>query len=90
VPAERQPAILVGGTATGHTDNVGGGAYNQKLPERRALSVVDFLHARGVGAGRITAIGMGEVKPIADNATEEGRAQNRRVTIRRTDCGPAE
>ena len=44
---------------------------------------------KGVAVGRITASGMGEVKPIADNATEEGRAQNRRVTIRRTDCGPA-
>ena len=64
-------------------------AYKQKLSERRAQAVVDFLHAQGVSPGRITAIGMGETKPIADNATEEGRAQNRRVTIRRTDCGPA-
>ena len=47
------------------------------------------LYAQGVAPGRITAIGMGEAKPLADNATEEGRAQNRRVTIRRTDCGPA-
>jgi len=68
---------------------VGEEGYNQKLSERRAQAVVDYLHAKGVAAGRITAIGMGEVKPLADNATEEGRAQNRRVTIRRTDCGPA-
>jgi outer membrane protein OmpA-like peptidoglycan-associated protein/opacity protein-like surface antigen len=80
---------FVGGTATGHTDSVGDEAYNQKLSERRAQAVVDFLHAQGVSPSRITAIGMGETKPIADNATEEGRAQNRRVTIRRTDCGPA-
>jgi outer membrane protein OmpA-like peptidoglycan-associated protein/opacity protein-like surface antigen len=80
---------FVGGTATGHTDNVGEEAYNQKLSERRAQAVVDYLHAKGVSPGRITAIGMGETKPLADNATEEGRAQNRRVTIRRTDCGPA-
>ena len=80
---------FVGGTATGHTDSVGDEAYNQKLSERRAQAVVDYLHAKGVAAGRITAIGMGEAKPLADNATEEGRAQNRRVTIRRTDCGPA-
>jgi outer membrane protein OmpA-like peptidoglycan-associated protein/opacity protein-like surface antigen len=80
---------FVGGTATGHTDDVGEEAYNQKLSERRAQAVVDYLAAKGVAAGRITAIGMGEAKPLADNATEEGRAQNRRVTIRRTDCGPA-
>jgi OOP family OmpA-OmpF porin len=42
-----------------------------------------------VASGRVTAIGMGETKPLADNSTEQGRAQNRRVTIRRTDCGPA-
>jgi outer membrane protein OmpA-like peptidoglycan-associated protein len=80
---------FVGGTATGHTDNVGEEAYNQKLSERRAQAVVDYLAAKGVSPGRVTAIGMGEVKPLADNATEEGRVQNRRVTIRRTDCGPA-
>jgi len=80
---------FVDGTATGHTDDVGEEAYNQKLSERRAQAVVDYLAAKGVAAGRITAIGMGETKPLVDNATEEGRAQNRRVTIRRTDCGPA-
>jgi OOP family OmpA-OmpF porin len=80
---------FVGGTATGHTDNVGDEAYNQKLSERRAQAVVDYLAAKGVASGRVTAIGMGETKPRADNATEEGRAENRRVTIRRTDCGPA-
>ncbi len=80
---------FVGGTATGHTDNVGDEAYNQKLSERRAQAVVDYLAAKGVASGRVTAIGMGETKPLADNSTEEGRAQNRRVTIRRTDCGPA-
>jgi outer membrane protein OmpA-like peptidoglycan-associated protein len=90
VAARLKELEFVGGTATGHTDNVGDEAYNQKLSERRAQAVVDFLQAQGVAAGRITAIGMGEVKPLADNATEEGRAQNRRVTIRRTDCGPAE
>jgi len=81
---------FVEGTATGHTDSVGTAEYNQKLSERRAQAVVDYLAAKGVGQGRIKAIGMGLTKPIADNATEEGRAQNRRVTIRRTDCGPAQ
>ncbi len=89
VAARLKELEFVGGTATGHTDSVGDEAYNQKLSERRAQAVVDFLYAQGVSPGRITAIGMGETKPIADNATEEGRAQNRRVTIRRTDCGPA-
>ena len=81
---------FVEGTATGHTDSVGTAEYNQKLSERRAQAVVDYLASKGVYQGRIKAIGMGLTKPIADNATEEGRAQNRRVTIRRTDCGPAE
>jgi OmpA-OmpF porin, OOP family len=81
---------FVEGTATGHTDNVGTAEYNQKLSERRAQAVVDYLASKGVYQGRIKAIGMGLTKPIADNATEEGRAQNRRVTIRRTDCGPAD
>jgi len=52
--------------------------------------VVDYLAAKGVYPGRIKPIGMGLSKPIADNATAEGRAQNRRVTLRRTDCGPAQ
>jgi OOP family OmpA-OmpF porin len=80
---------FVEGVANGHTDSVGDEAYNLKLSERRAQAVVDFLAAKGVAPGRIKAVGYGESKPIADNATEEGRAQNRRVTIHRTDCGPS-
>jgi OOP family OmpA-OmpF porin len=80
---------FVEGTATGHTDSVGDEAYNMKLSERRAQAVVDYLASKGVAQGRIKAIGMGESKPIATNETEAGRAENRRVTIRRTDCGPA-
>ena len=89
VATRLQELEFVGGTATGHTDNVGDEAYNQKLSERRAQAVVDYLAAKGLASGRVTAIGMGETKPLADNSTDEGRAQNRRVTIRRTDCGPA-
>ena len=81
---------FVEGTATGHTDNIGTAEFNMGLSERRAQAVVDYLAAKGVYPGRIKPIGMGLTKPIADNATEEGRAQNRRVTIRRTDCGPAD
>jgi OOP family OmpA-OmpF porin len=90
VAARLNELEFVGGTATGHTDDVGDAAYNQKLSERRAQAVVDYLHSKGVSPGRIRAIGMGESKPLADNSTEEGRAQNRRVTIRRTDCGAAD
>jgi len=80
---------FVEGTVTGYTDNVGEEAYNQKLSERRAQTVADYLSAQGVAPGRFKVIGMGEAKPLVSNDTEEGRAQNRRVTIRRTDCGPA-
>jgi outer membrane protein OmpA-like peptidoglycan-associated protein len=90
VAARLQELHFVGGTAIGHTDSAGDEAYNQKLSERRAQAVVDYLAAKGVAPGRVTAVGAGETKPIADNSTEEGRAQNRRVTIRRTDCGPAD
>ena len=88
--AAQGDCTFVDGTATGHTDSVGTAEYNQKLSERRAQAVVDYLASKGVYQGRIKSIGMGLTKPIADNATEEGRAQNRRVTIRRTDCGPAQ
>ena len=89
VAGRLQELEFVSGVANGHTDNVGKADYNQKLSERRAQAVVDYLAAKGVGAGRIKAVGYGETKPIADNSTEEGRAANRRVTIHRTDCGPA-
>ena len=84
-----QELEFVEGVANGYTDNVGDEAYNQKLSERRAQAVVDYLAAKGVAPGRIKAMGYGAAKPVADNMTEEGRAQNRRVTIHRTDCGPA-
>ena len=63
----------------GHTDDVGRDAKNLKLSQRRAESVQKFLVDEGVGAERLTAEGLGETKPIADNKTEEGRAENRRV-----------
>jgi OOP family OmpA-OmpF porin len=63
----------------GHTDSVGPEAYNQKLSERRAMAVKDYLVSHGIAADRLTAVGMGEADPIASNETKEGRAQNRRV-----------
>jgi OOP family OmpA-OmpF porin len=65
----------------GHTDSTGPADYNQGLSERRAQSAADYLAGKGVNASRITVKGMGESSPIADNATREGRAMNRRVEI---------
>ena len=67
-------------TVEGHTDSVGTDAYNQKLSERRANAVRDVLvNEYGVEGGRVNAVGYGESRPVADNATAEGRAVNRRV-----------
>jgi OOP family OmpA-OmpF porin len=66
-------------TIEGHTDNVGKDAYNKKLSQRRADAVKAYLVKKGIDANRLTAIGYGEEKPIADNATKAGQAQNRRV-----------
>jgi len=64
----------------GHTDSVGTDAYNQRLSERRANAVRDVLvNQHGRDSSRIEAVGYGESRPVADNATEEGRAINRRV-----------
>ena len=63
----------------GHTDSVGPDAYNQKLSQRRADAVKQVLVKDGVQPSRITAVGYGESRPVADNATEAGRAVNRRV-----------
>ncbi|PKM04873.1 MAG: porin [Gammaproteobacteria bacterium HGW-Gammaproteobacteria-6] len=63
----------------GHTDSVGNDAYNQNLSERRANSVRQALIAEGVEASRVSSAGYGESRPIADNATDEGRSMNRRV-----------
>jgi OOP family OmpA-OmpF porin len=67
---------------SGHTDNVGTEAYNQRLSERRVNSVKDYIVKKGVDAGRVSGQGFGESKPIADNKTREGRAKNRRVEIK--------
>lgn len=66
----------------GHTDSTGSDAYNQGLSERRAQSVASYLTSRGVQPARIATRGFGESAPIATNATEEGRAANRRVEIK--------
>jgi outer membrane protein OmpA-like peptidoglycan-associated protein len=65
----------------GHTDNVGSAAANQTLSANRAQAVAAALAAKGVEAGRLTTAGWGQERPIADNATAEGRAKNRRVEL---------
>jgi OOP family OmpA-OmpF porin len=66
---------------SGHTDATGTDEYNQGLSERRARSVADYLSSKGVSADRLDTAGYGESKPVADNATRDGRAQNRRVEL---------
>lgn len=67
--------------AVGHTDSVGSDAYNQKLSLRRADAVKAYLVSKGLDQARLYTEGKGETQPIADNATAEGRAKNRRVVI---------
>lgn len=63
----------------GYTDSIGTVEYNQKLSERRANSVANYLISEGISSSRVTTKGMGESDPIASNSTDAGRAQNRRV-----------
>jgi OmpA-OmpF porin, OOP family len=65
----------------GHADEIGGDVPNQKLSEKRAEACFDYLLSKGVAANRMSFNGSGEKKPVAPNTTEEGRQQNRRVTI---------
>ena len=66
----------------GHTDATGSDTYNLTLSQRRADSVADYLASNGVIRQRVATQGMGESQPVADNATDAGRSQNRRVEIR--------
>lgn len=74
-----QPALMV--EIQGYTDSKGAAAYNQKLSQRRADAVLQYLVSRGVNGSALTARGYGPASPIASNATAEGRAQNRRVAF---------
>ncbi|MFD0917456.1 OmpA family protein [Pseudahrensia aquimaris] len=65
----------------GHTDSDGSDSYNQQLSERRAVNVAQYLVQQGTDSRRYQVIGYGEAQPIASNATEEGKARNRRVEI---------
>jgi outer membrane protein OmpA-like peptidoglycan-associated protein len=72
----------------GHTDDVGSDAYNMSLSERRAVSVRDYLVARGIAPGRLVLGALGESDPAMPGTSEEARAKNRRVVIRRLDPAP--
>jgi outer membrane protein OmpA-like peptidoglycan-associated protein len=65
----------------GHTDSTGSEQYNQALSERRAGSVATYLRSQGVMSQRLITVGMGELRPVADNGTPAGRQANRRVEI---------
>ena len=75
-----EPDIKI--SVDGHTDDKGTDAYNEKLSLRRAHAVADYLKKGGIGGSRVTVAGYGESKPVASNATADGRAQNRRVELR--------
>ena len=73
------PSVTI--TVSGHTDSIGNARSNQWLSEQRANAVKAYLENHGISGDRITAIGYGKDKPVASNATKEGRAKNRRVEI---------
>jgi outer membrane protein OmpA-like peptidoglycan-associated protein len=73
--AERSARVV------GYTDSVGSEAYNQKLSERRAQAVQQYLVKNGIAAAKVSVRGMGESNPIASNDTEAGRERNRRVEV---------
>jgi outer membrane protein OmpA-like peptidoglycan-associated protein len=74
-------APSAGVVVEGHTDSVGTDAYNQRLSERRAAAVRDYLIRGGVAPTRLQAVGFGESRPVASNDTADGRAQNRRAEL---------
>jgi adhesin transport system outer membrane protein len=77
---QRYPDLTV--EVAGHTDFLNSDAYNQKLSERRAKSVMAFFVSKGIASDRLSAKGYGESQPVADNRTKAGQAKNRRVELR--------
>ena len=72
----------------GHTDSTGTAAVNRKLSQQRAESVMSYLGSKGVAGGRMKAKGFGPDRPIADNATDDGKEKNRRVEFNILKQGP--
>lgn len=76
---KENPALKI--QISGHTDNVGQEKENQVLSNARAVTVINYLMSKGIAPGRLTAKGYGSAKPISDNATDAGRAMNRRTEL---------
>lgn len=70
----------------GHTDNIGQPLYNQKLSDARAAAVRQWLIGHGIAASRLSSHGYGDTQPLVPNTTDENRAKNRRVEVKRADC----
>ena len=66
---------------SGHTDKIGSDDDNLKLSQNRAKAVINYLTGKGIDSKRLSFKGYGATKPVADNETEEGRAQNRRTEL---------
>jgi outer membrane protein OmpA-like peptidoglycan-associated protein len=78
---------FISGQINGYTDSIGSESYNLGLSKRRAQAVAYYLQQQGIDLdGRFSINGYGEADPIAENSSDAGRAQNRRVEVRRTDC----
>jgi OOP family OmpA-OmpF porin len=67
---------------SGHTDNVGEAATNIELSQQRAASVKEYMVSKGIDSGRIETRGAGPGEPVADNATDKGRQENRRIEFK--------
>ncbi|NRA02434.1 MAG: OmpA family protein [Myxococcales bacterium] len=76
---KRNPELRI--QVAGYTDSTGSAVYNQGLSERRASAVKGWLVTHGIAPGRLDSVGYGESMPVADNTTEAGRIQNRRVEL---------
>jgi outer membrane protein OmpA-like peptidoglycan-associated protein len=79
---EPKLAVEIGG----HTDNVGKPEYNAKLSDARAASVVQWLVQHGIAASRLSSHGYGDTQPLVPNDSDEDRAKNRRVELKRKGC----
>lgn len=77
---EKEPDVKV--KIAGHADSIGAEDHNQRLSEKRAAAVIQYLISKGITPERLTPAGYGESRPIATNWTEEGRAKNRRVELK--------